>query len=196
MRDPYLYPNSDVYVNVASIRNKELLKAYTAKHFTLSMLNILKNPIKITSVSDYLYLHKALFGMVFPWAGEIRTINIRNSLFILGEDLVEYADYQNIGLELEQIDHYFFKLKWENFDKADFLNNLANLLADIWIIHPLREGNTRTLIVFLDLFVRQYGYEINLEHFMETTSYLRNALIWGAYGELFNLKEILHKIVE
>jgi len=196
MRDPYLYPNTNIHINIAGIRNKELLKAYTAKHFALSMLKLQREPIVFNSSFDFLRLHEALFNMVFPWAGEIRTINIKNSLFILGEDLVQYADYENIHLELEQIDHYFFKLPWGKYDLENFINHLADLLVDLWVIHPLREGNTRTLIVFMDLFSRQYNYHINLKKFNEHQEYFRNALIWGAYGELFNLKDILSKIIK
>lgn len=196
MRDPYLYPNSDVHINVAGIRNKEILKAYTAKHFALSMLKLIKEPVVFKSSFDFLALHKALFKMVFPWAGEIRTINIKNSLFILGADLVEYADYENIYLEMEQIDHYYFKMPWSDFSKDEFVNNLADLLVNLWVVHPLREGNTRTLIVFMDLFSKQYDYKINLNKFNELNHYLRNALIWGAYGELFNLKDILTKVID
>src|SRR5690554_6679625 len=148
MRDPYLYPNSDVHINIAGIRNKEILKAYTAKHFALSMLKLIKEPVIFKSSFDFLALHRALFNMVFPWAGEIRTVNIKNSLFILGDDLVEYADYENIYLEMEQIDHYYFKMPWDSFTKVEFISNLADLLVDLWVVHPLREGNTRTLIVF------------------------------------------------
>ena len=43
------------------------------------------------SAFDFLELHKLLFENVFPWAGQIRTVNMTTSEFILGDGLVEFA---------------------------------------------------------------------------------------------------------
>ena len=195
MRDPYFYEGTNTHVNVMDIRDKGLLKTYTANQFGLAMLKILKNPPKVESAFDFLSLHKMLFDNVFPWAGEIRTVNMTTSEFILGDGLVEFADFRTIEKELKQIDLKYQGYPWKFVTKQEFVDHLCKLLVDLWVIHPLREGNTRTLIVYMDLFVRKYGYQIDLEGFGIASSDLRNAFVWGAIGEFLNLKSILNKIV-
>lgn len=195
MRDPYFYEGTNTHINVMDIRDKGLLKTYTANQFGLAMLKILKNPPKVESAFDFLSLHKILFANVFPWAGEIRTVNMTTSEFILGDGLVEFADFKTIEKELKQIDLKYQGYPWKFVTKQEFVDHLCKLLVDLWVIHPLREGNTRTLIVYMDLFVRKYGYQIDLEGFGIASSDLRNAFVWGAIGEFLNLKSILNKIV-
>jgi len=195
MKDPYFYEGTNTHVNVMDIRDKGLLKTYTANQFGLAMLKILKNPPKVESAFDFLTLHKILFDNVFPWAGEIRTVNMTTSEFILGDGLVEFADFRTIDKELKQIDLKYQGYPWKFVTKQEFVDHLCKLLVDLWVIHPLREGNTRTLIVYMDLFVRKYGYQIDLEGFGIASSDLRNAFVWGAIGEFLNLKSILNKIV-
>lgn len=195
MRDPYFYEGTNTHVNVMDIRDKGLLKTYTANQFGLAMLKILKNPPKVESAFDFLSLHKMLFDNVFPWAGEIRTVNMTTSEFILGDGLVEFADFKTIEKELKQIDLKYQGYPWKFVTKQEFVDHLCKLLVDLWVIHPLREGNTRTLIVYMDLFVRKYGYQIDLEGFGIASNDLRNAFVWGAIGEFLNLKSILNKIV-
>jgi cell filamentation protein len=195
MKDPYFYEGTNTHVNIMDIRDKALLKTYTANQFGLAMLKILKNPPKVESAFDFLSLHKILFANVFPWAGEIRTVNMTTSEFILGDGLVEFADFKTIEKELKQIDLKYQGYPWKFVTKQEFVDHLCKLLVDLWVIHPLREGNTRTLIVYMDLFVRKYGYQIDLEGFGIASSDLRNAFVWGAIGEFLNLKSILNKIV-
>ena len=46
----------------------------------------------------------------------------------------------------------------------------------------------------MDLFVRKYGYQIDLEGFGLASNDLRNGFVWGAIGEFLNIKTILNKI--
>jgi len=195
MSDPYFYKGTNTHVNVMGIRDKALLKTYTANQFGLAMLNILKNPPKMESAFDFLELHKLLFENVFPWAGQIRTVNMTTSEFILGDGLVEFADFRTIEEELKQIDLKYQGYPWKFVTKSEFIDHLCKFIVDLWVVHPLREGNTRTLIVYMDLFVRKYGYQIDLEGFGLASNDLRNGFVWGAIGEFLNIKTILNKII-
>lgn len=195
MKDPYFYEGTNTHVNIMDIKDKALLKTYTANQFGLAMLKIQNNPPKIDSAFDFLKVHKMLFENVFHWAGEIRTVNMTTSEFIMGDGLVEFADYKTIEKELKQIDIKYQGYPWKFVSKDEFVDHLCKHLVDLWVIHPLREGNTRTLIVYMDLFVRNYGYYIDLEGFELASNDLRNAFVWGAIGEFLNLKIMINKIV-
>lgn len=195
MKDPYFYPGTNVHVNVLGITDKQVLKTYTANQFGLAMLRLQKEKFEITSAFDFLKLHKRLFSNVFLWAGEARTVNMTTSEFMIAEGMVEFADHKSIHKELEQIDIKYKKYQWASMKKSEFIDNLSKYMVDLWVIHPLREGNTRTLIVFMDLFANSYGYDIDINRFNTSSSDMRNTFVWGAIGEFFNLKDILNKIL-
>lgn len=57
------------------------------------------------------------------------------------------------------------------------------MIAEIWEVHPFREGNTRTVSVFAFLFLKQYGYDLNAESLSRHAKYFRNALVMAALGQ-------------
>jgi cell filamentation protein len=87
-------------------------------------------------------LHAGLFGAVYPWAGTFRTIDI----FKEGEP--PYADARFLD---EQGLKIFRDLKAENnlhgLERSVFVARLATVMGDLHVLHPFREGNTRTLQV-------------------------------------------------
>ncbi|MEG2441767.1 MAG: Fic family protein, partial [Acetivibrio sp.] len=57
------------------------------------------------------------------------------------------------------------KLKRTDSNEKDIVFRLERIIATIWQIHPFREGNTRTCIVFAVLLAKHLGYEVNHEIF-------------------------------
>ncbi|VEU83114.1 Fic/DOC family protein [Acholeplasma hippikon] len=192
IKDPYLYPGTNVHINVAGIQDKARLKEYTAKQFALALIKLQKEDFEVKSSKDLLTLHKILFKHVFEWAGKIRIMNVTKSEFILGENTVEYADYTLILKELDQVDQKFMNLSWKSFTKEEFVDNLTNMIVSLWVIRPFREGNTRTIMVFLDFFIKKYGYCIDLEEFKRQESEIRNALVWATIGEFYHINSIFN----
>ncbi len=195
MKDPYFYPGTNVHINIPGILDKKLLKTYTANQFGLAMLKLQKEKFEIKSAFDFLKLHKLLFSNVFFWAGEARTVNMTTSEFMIAEGMVEFADHRSIHKELEQIDIKYKNHQWNLMKKTEFIDNLSKYMVDLWVVHPLREGNTRTLIVYMDLFAQSFGYEVDIHRFSTSSHDMRNTFVWGAIGEFFNLKDILNKIL-
>lgn len=195
IKDPYLYPGTNVHINVAGIQDKARLKEYTAKQFALAMIKLQKEDFEVKSTKDLLTLHKTLFKHVFEWAGKIRIMNVTKSEFILGENTVEYADYTLILKELDQVDYKYMHLDWQSFSKEEFVDNLSNMIVSLWVIRPFREGNTRTIMVFMDFFIKKYGYCLNLEAFKTQEPEIRNALVWATIGEFFHINSILNLLI-
>ena len=54
-------------------------------------------------------------------------------------------------------------------------------LADIWQVHPFREGNTRTVAVFGIQYLRKLGLHIDYSLFSEHVAFFRNALVLYYY---------------
>lgn len=58
---------------------------------------------------------------------------------------------------------------------------LARFVANVWMVHPFAEGNTRTVAVFLALYLRSMGFDVNNEPFARHASFFRGALVRATY---------------
>ncbi|MBU1144575.1 MAG: Fic family protein [Firmicutes bacterium] len=199
MKDPYLYEDSDVLINKASIKDRILLDEFENRMTTLGLITILKTDIKIIDVKDIFQIHKTLFLNVYEWAGQNRTINIFKNEPILNNLSVEYTSYNQINKELEIVTTTYFKQNWKNLSKEELMHLFTRMIAKIWQIHPFREGNTRVISAFGLLFLKQNGYKFDVDIIAKNAKYFRNALVMASlneYAEYHYLQNILLDAVE
>jgi len=65
------------------------------------------------------------------------------------------------------------------------IEQIAQFIANLWQIHILGEGNTRTTAVFLIKYLRKLGFkEVNNDLFAEHSWYFRNALVRANFEDL------------
>lgn len=98
-------------------------------------------------------LHDYFLGPLYSWAGKLRTVNIskNNAVFVPAQHL------QNA---LKELKGGFKKNKPNRGDSVEILaRKLAFLHCELNVIHPFREGNGRTIRLFLDLLAVDAGYE-------------------------------------
>ena len=77
MRDPYLYPDSDVLKNKLSIETQEKLNDAEADYVAYRLRDIALNPLKGNYHTQHLLdMHKFIFQDLYDWAGIPRTILI------------------------------------------------------------------------------------------------------------------------
>ncbi|WP_338084917.1 Fic family protein [Kurthia zopfii] len=67
----------------------------------------------------------------------------------------------------------------------------TNFMVDIWRIHPFREGNTRTISVFMKLFAEQNHLKFNAVLLSLHTGFLRNSLVLAAVQEAPDVSHLL-----
>lgn len=98
-------------------------------------------------------IHYKFFYKIYDWAGKIRTVDISK-----GDTFFAPSQYINNALE-----DFKTVLKNNLPNRADSKKSLAQKLAIIHCkfnaIHPFREGNGRTIRLFLDLIAAQAGYD-------------------------------------
>ena len=143
-----------------------------------------------TAYSDNRY--KRIFGGIYEWAGEFRTINIMKREDILGGDTVRYAQPENIKKQLDMSSKEISKLKYSE-DPKTLLFKIVRITAAIWQTHPFREGNTRAVIAFSVLLAAKMGIELDYDLFAEHAAYVRNALVWCTQG-MYSKYEYLENI--
>lgn len=138
------------------------------------------SPITLKSI------HKFLFTDIFDESlvGKFRTYNITKNEPILNNDTVIYSNYISINdlleydFNVEKEHKYSYPLK----DKE--ILNLTKFTSSIWQVHPFGEGNTRTTAVFIELYLRSLGFNINNKPFQEHSLYFRNALVRSNYSNV------------
>jgi len=97
--------------------------------------------------------HRRIFGDVYPWAGELRTVSIaKGDPFCLPQHLESFAS------------EVFGRLAATDFlrgrDREEFRDGLTELLADLNALHPFREGNGRTQRAFCAQLARHAGHQL------------------------------------
>lgn len=193
MRDPYLYDDADVLKNRANIRDQELLRKAEADITNLAMSAIYEQEYEKFNTDTLCDIHRIIFGQIYDWAGEFRTIQMVKYEEVLGGDTVRYAQPKDIKKELTATMKEIGKLKRTGSNDHDIVFRLVRIIAAIWHTHPFREGNTRTVIVFAVLLAKRLSFEVDHELFKEHSAYVRNALVWGAQG-IYSKYEYLERI--
>lgn len=193
MRDPYLYPDVNVLINRAGIKDSEVLRKAEADITNLAMTAIYDKGYEKFNAETLCDIHRMIFGQIYDWAGDFRTIQIVKYEEVLGGDTARYAYPAEIKKQLTDTMKEITKLKRSGDNDRDIVFCLARIICTIWQIHPFREGNTRTVIVFAVLLAKKLGFEVDHELFRVNSSYVRNALVWGAQG-IYSKYEYLERI--
>jgi len=194
MRDPYLFEDIDVLKNKFNIRDAKELELAESELSSFKLIELDENPPRSFSVDFIKFIHKYVFENVYEWAGEYRSINIYKEEPLLTGLSVEYCDKSNIEKELKHAVEKLNQIDWIGLDNKIAIIELAKSLSALWRIHPFREGNTRTVITFFTLFLRQKGFEVDRELLKKHSAYVRNALVMASidkYAEYEHLEKIL-----
>ncbi len=200
MRDPYLYDDIPILRNKLGIRDQILLDDAEADYVVYRLKDLALNPLSGDYHTEHLLrMHEYIFGDLFDWAGVPRTISIYKEEDVLGGQSVEYSDPFDI---VNDVHHALLDMRtkaWSSMSLRQKASEFCDSLARLWKIHPFREGNTRTTIMFCCQFVDEMGFPLDRKLFEENSIYVRTALVaYNAYfsdGTDFSKKEYLQKIV-
>ena len=88
-------------------------------------------------------IHKCLFGDVYEFAGQMRTVNIAKGNF-------RFAPLMYLRVSLENID----KMPQSSYDE------IIEKYVEMNIAHPFREGNGRSMRIWLDLLLKKEIHQV------------------------------------
>ena len=157
--DPYVYAGTKVLVNKFGLVDFDELWNAERAITGVAAAELEAHPIEgLFDLTHLQAVHRALFGEIYAWAGEIRKkgfISKGNSLFCGAEFILPYSQ------------SLFRALKAENYlrdlERDDFIERMAFYIAEINALHPFREGNGRTQRIFANQLARQSGWELNFK---------------------------------
>ncbi|MEE6169990.1 MULTISPECIES: Fic/DOC family protein [unclassified Mycolicibacterium] len=157
-RSSYVDPTTGILTNLVHARTiAELVSAehdlVTVRHIQLS-----EHPLPGDFDLEHLKaIHRHLFGDVYPFAGQLRTVDIfkagSTSQFAPARTLVAAAAHVFVRI---QEDDYLCGL-----DRDEFVEGLSRHFTAINRLHPFREGNGRTQRVFLQYLAEHAGYQLD-----------------------------------
>lgn len=170
------------YYDKQNINNKEILDEKECDLVSTRIVELLNDNNFSFRPTTLKVIHEYLFKNIFDFAGKYRTYNITKEEPILNDDTVVYSSYNEIEITLE----YDFKKEMEyDYSKLslqDQIEHIISFTSRIWQIHAFGEGNTRTVAVMIEKYLRSIGYNVNNELFKEHSVYFRNALVRSNYS--------------
>ncbi len=153
--DPYLDPDTGVLRNRLGIVDPVVLRRVEADLSLAALADLGTRILPGRYDLDHLCaFHREIFGDVYAWAGEVRTVGIAKSdPFCLPQFITTYAGEVFSALAA---DHYL-----RGLDRTEFVAKLTHYFAEINAIHPFREGNGRAQRVFFRQLGREAGWLID-----------------------------------
>ena len=101
-------------------------------------------------------IHKHLFQDIYDWAGEIRTVEISK-----GGSQFQFRKFIETGMaDIHRRIKAHDKLK--NLPADQFSELAGEIIGDINYVHPFREGNGRTQLLYLEQLADQAVHTIDL----------------------------------
>ncbi len=185
--DKYCYQGTDVLINNLNIHDADELSEAEIAFTTARYLNYQSKIKELNQLnfSHLKHLHFYLFQDLYPWAGKVRDIDISkgNTRFCTA-----------VRIEPEAIK--LFRRVPSLADIASFealIECLVSLFCELYLLHPFREGNGRTLRFFFEEMLFILGYEVKWPQL--TRQDWINANIAGVYFNLKPLADIFTKAI-
>lgn len=182
------YPGTAVLINKFDIRDEEKLRQMESVVVTARNAQWLNAPAaKSFDFEHYKSIHRYLFGDLYDWAGELRTVNMqkKGTRFCPAADVPARAEA--IFRRLEEC-RYF-----KGLCREAFADEICSFYMTTNELHPFREGNGRTQRAFITQLVQNAGYKLDFADM--DADLLMIATIQAAHGVSDALRELFLKFI-
>jgi cell filamentation protein len=133
-------------------------------------------------------IHKYIFQDLYEWAGTPRIIDILKHEEALKGDSVYYAKHGDIEKKAIAVIERMKSEPWEKLSLEQKAEKFSEHFADLWKVHPFRDGNTRAITHFCCQYADKNGIAIDSNLFADYSSYLRDCLVMANRGTLNPLR--------
>lgn len=161
MKDPYIQENGTLINKLGITEYKDLNSA--EKDIGFAKLIDIGEAFKQKYDATYLKsIHKHIFGDIFDWAGEFRTVPVYKTEVVIPGLSLEYSAPKNIEEDLNVVLEELNGINWEGKSIDEITIQFTRELARIWRVHPFRDGNTRTTLAFAENYSREHGFPMDI----------------------------------
>lgn len=151
----YCYPpDYRVLRNRFELRDQRELAAVEREFVAQRLLEPL--PMGDFDLAHLMSIHRHLFQDVYEWAGKIRTVEISKD-----DNQFQFRRFIEIGMA--DIHRRLARDRFlKELGRGEFAQAAGHILGDINYVHPFREGNGRTQLVYLLQLSEQAGHPLDL----------------------------------
>ncbi|MDI2111728.1 Fic/DOC family protein [Commensalibacter nepenthis] len=159
MDDPYIDKKTGILKNKVKATTQEQLSQIEIEYsgYRIEKLAKLDKVYGNFDLAHSRAIHKTIFQDVYPWAGEVRKVNISKGDTAFAHNEFIESSFNKLSNELKKENY----LRGSSPDK--FAERAAYYMGEINMIHPFREGNGRTQRLFINDLAKVNGYEIDLK---------------------------------
>ena len=169
------------YYQSKTLRESDDDDKQEADKVSANITKVLSSKTLNFSTSGYISVHRRVFEGVFKHAGTLRKYDITKREWVLDGDTVNYLNWEDlrraIDYDIEQEKSFSYK----GLSSDEMISHISRFVSGLWQIHAFCEGNTRTTAVFIILYLRSIGFQVNNELFANHSWYFRNALVRANY---------------
>ncbi|WP_438316748.1 Fic/DOC family protein [Sporosarcina sp. FA9] len=193
--DPYIYPNTNTLINKLDIRDEQQLIDVEAQLLIAGIVDInsITEKIDFQKYESLQIIHHFLFQELYSWAGEFRTVNISKSEHVLNGLSVAYSDKNYIISDLKTVFSWSESKQW-SYSNPSLVKDFSAFMIKLWRVHPYREGNKRTVSIFMNLFAEASRLDFKAQLLSQYAGYLRNALVLATVEETPEPQYLLNMI--
>ena len=185
--DPYSDPVTGVLYNRLGLRSAAALEAAEREITHAALILLDESPVSPSYNLPHLReIHRRIFGDIYEWAGQIRTVAIaKGAVFCLPQYVESSAAV--IFRELHDEDC----LRGLRHDM--FVGRLAYYLGEVNALHPFREGNGRAQRAFFRQLARDAGFTLAWQHLDPVRNVEASAAIMR--GDPEPMREMLRALI-
>jgi len=153
-QDPYCYPGSSVLRNRLDLHDEARLHQAERELSEIAVGNLPLFPPPY-DLDRLQHIHRTLFGDLYDWAGELRSVNIQK-----GDTL--FCTPERIPPEAAKIIRRMQEANWYvGVSQTELITRIAEAYGDLNVIHPFREGNGRAQRILFEQIIVNAGFSVN-----------------------------------
>lgn len=146
----YFWPGSTTLRNRLNITDPDALRELEHRLVEKRAREIRHGSHEIERTIDAAHLkkiHAHLFGDLYDWAGQYRTVNISKGG--AGKNAHHFGDHSSMDMYLRQIQRLIGDTSWLDLERDEAAEHLADVHTRLNFAHPFREGNGRSSRIFM-----------------------------------------------
>ena len=186
--DPYADPATGVLRNKLGLATTAELAAAEREITHAALILLRESPVRPSYDLPHLCeIHRRIFGDIYDWAGQVRTVAIaKGSLFCLPQ-YIEPAAAEIFG-QLGK-DDFLRRLA-----RKEFLDRLTYYLGEVNAVHPFREGNGRAQRAFFEQLASEAGYTLDWQRLDANRNIATSVAIM--HGDADPMRKMLDELTE
>lgn len=170
MKDPYVYKNGTLK-NKFNITDYDKLNQLEADLGFAKLISIQSVQTEKVNIALLKGIHKYIFEDIFDWAGEFRTVPLyKEEKFVIPGLSLDYAKPEEIEEAVNRNIASLNSVRWQERNIDEKALEFSRRLARLWKVHPFRDGNTRTILAFAEIYAHEHGFPLDMSVFLQNLS--------------------------